>query len=1306
MKKFLSMVLALTMALSLVTVSAGATSFEDDGDITYQEAVTVIAGLGIVEGYEDGSFNPTGGLTRGAAAKIICNLILGPTTASALNATSAPFSDVPTSNEFAGYIAYCSQNGIISGYADGTFRPSATLTGYAFMKMLLGALGYDSTYEGYTGTNWSIQVAKQALGIDLDDGNDNFNGTDNVTREEACLYAFNTLKATMVEYSSSNTVIVGDVQVTTSSERSEVENNDPDTDGNIEDDGLLQFAEEYFEDLTADPDTDDFGRPATTWDYDGDELGTYAEIADGSMVIVNNYDVETWLTDGNYLNYSDDEIMDTATVYFNGTDEGDYEDVYDEVIASDGDVLEVFENDDGDVDTIVFRSYTYAVVNEVIDDLSSTHENRGATVGIDLENIDGNSFGTYYDDYNDSDKILGGYNAGYTEGTVLAIALNEDNAILDSYEMESVTGTPEAAEEAETYDYGYGDVLTDGSITIDGTEYPYAGQLTGLEDGENVDFDEEYTIYLTAEGYVLAVDGDSTAALDDVYYVAGAYGERSSGRMTYYIEAVSGSDGLSYTLELSDDGETDFGVSGTGYDTSVAGLYVLDEEDDEYFIDSDYSGALEDGEEVGSYTVVVASGLSQNVDSDSTTIRFTGSDVSRLYLTDTTFFVSVEGDAENESLDISTATGVMTVDAKDSVDLNAYAFYKTDDSDAVFVVYVADTLAGSVSLSDVVYLTDDASNATTDGYRVDLFALDSMELLEGVTIDSRDDQGFYTYDLDDDGIYELSVTSGYNLENQNLTDDEVDDEDGYAEGVTFTEVRSSRATGSTYEDGETDQGGVDFVAVTFADAVVIDTRSSSQKSDALYSSDIESASALSTAINRGWVQADVFVEDGEIIFVAVVDAEDESGSSSGGGTTTGGDDVDTSLSGSSAEATYTLGSNGRLTFEIAYSVPDYVAEGATPDTFSIDIYADGDYVDTLDEQTKDPALSFTGVDEDGVLTVSYRSGTGDYTDYVDMDITFEIEDEEFSDLKVEYVDEEGDPIESQLADGYTASVDMTATGPEIEFTIDSLSTTPASMTYVVSQGSTVLASGTQNVSGDWSKTTFSITLDEDDLDYEVITVEVTGASSTEEVYSVTNSVGNKTLEGSDTVRIRFLDADRNPVQSGNTVAAGSVLTVQARLASLTGYYGYQVTIAGVGEALLDAANQWVTVGTVTVDSNVTIAADDVTYKAIDELKVTSISWNANGTITITFNRAVDISNISVGDASNDALYVSGSAALSNGNRTLTLSFESGTLSAAETVKLTGIVDADYEDNVVMDSGNAANTITLANGTGSTYTYTA
>ena len=95
MKKFLSLVLALVMTMSLVTVSAGAKDFTDDSEITYKEAVDVISALGVVDGYSDGDFRPDDVLTRGAAAKIICNLILGPTTASALAASTAPFKDVP-----------------------------------------------------------------------------------------------------------------------------------------------------------------------------------------------------------------------------------------------------------------------------------------------------------------------------------------------------------------------------------------------------------------------------------------------------------------------------------------------------------------------------------------------------------------------------------------------------------------------------------------------------------------------------------------------------------------------------------------------------------------------------------------------------------------------------------------------------------------------------------------------------------------------------------------------------------------------------------------------------------------------------------------------------------------------------------------------------------------------------------------------------------------------------------------------------------------------------------------------------------
>ena len=64
----------------------------------------------VIDGYAEGDFRPTATLTRGAAAKIICNLILGPTTASALVADAAPYKDVPTNHTFAGYIAYCQKD--------------------------------------------------------------------------------------------------------------------------------------------------------------------------------------------------------------------------------------------------------------------------------------------------------------------------------------------------------------------------------------------------------------------------------------------------------------------------------------------------------------------------------------------------------------------------------------------------------------------------------------------------------------------------------------------------------------------------------------------------------------------------------------------------------------------------------------------------------------------------------------------------------------------------------------------------------------------------------------------------------------------------------------------------------------------------------------------------------------------------------------------------------------------------------------------------------------------------------------------
>ena len=112
MKKFLSLMLAMIMVMSLVTVGAGA-AFTDDATIEQKEAVALLSGLGILEGTGDGSFNPTGTLTRGAAAKILTYLLEGKEKAEAIKAagvTETVFTDegILNSSNIA-FIEYCAQ---------------------------------------------------------------------------------------------------------------------------------------------------------------------------------------------------------------------------------------------------------------------------------------------------------------------------------------------------------------------------------------------------------------------------------------------------------------------------------------------------------------------------------------------------------------------------------------------------------------------------------------------------------------------------------------------------------------------------------------------------------------------------------------------------------------------------------------------------------------------------------------------------------------------------------------------------------------------------------------------------------------------------------------------------------------------------------------------------------------------------------------------------------------------------------------------------------------------------------------------
>ena len=162
MEKLLAMVLALVMTLSLA-VSANA--FKDDKSISddYAEAVAVLNGMGVFKGYEDGSFQPKGDITRAEVSAIVYRVYTQDVkdAKASMYATYNKFSDMAGAGWAQGYIGYCANAELVKGYPDGTFKPSGKVTGYEVLAMILRAVGYDKNGE-FSGADWALHVAQTA----------------------------------------------------------------------------------------------------------------------------------------------------------------------------------------------------------------------------------------------------------------------------------------------------------------------------------------------------------------------------------------------------------------------------------------------------------------------------------------------------------------------------------------------------------------------------------------------------------------------------------------------------------------------------------------------------------------------------------------------------------------------------------------------------------------------------------------------------------------------------------------------------------------------------------------------------------------------------------------------------------------------------------------------------------------------------------------------------------------------------------------------------------------------------------------
>ena len=161
LKKVIALIAVL--ALTLSTVALGATYTDVAEDSAYSVAVESLSKLGVVTGYEDGTFGPEKAVTRAEMAALIAR-IQGYEESAKANANTA-FTDVPSEYWASGYIAQAANQGIVNGYGDGTFGPDDSVKYEQAVTMIMRTLGYDPFAANNGGYPTGYLAAAQRYGV-------------------------------------------------------------------------------------------------------------------------------------------------------------------------------------------------------------------------------------------------------------------------------------------------------------------------------------------------------------------------------------------------------------------------------------------------------------------------------------------------------------------------------------------------------------------------------------------------------------------------------------------------------------------------------------------------------------------------------------------------------------------------------------------------------------------------------------------------------------------------------------------------------------------------------------------------------------------------------------------------------------------------------------------------------------------------------------------------------------------------------------------------------------------------------------
>lgn len=154
------------------------------------KVVTVTTHMNYMNGYNDGTFLPGGGISRAEVATILARL--NNKFDNSKLYYKGRYSDVAQDAWYANYIGFCDLQLIMQGYEDGTFDPNSKMNKRDFLAAIVRYVevdysGYTSKYSDVKGT-WAEPYIGylEAKGFVTGKTSDTLGATDLITRAEVC----------------------------------------------------------------------------------------------------------------------------------------------------------------------------------------------------------------------------------------------------------------------------------------------------------------------------------------------------------------------------------------------------------------------------------------------------------------------------------------------------------------------------------------------------------------------------------------------------------------------------------------------------------------------------------------------------------------------------------------------------------------------------------------------------------------------------------------------------------------------------------------------------------------------------------------------------------------------------------------------------------------------------------------------------------------------------------------------------------------------------------------------------------------